>query len=799
MNKFIMAALFWVSLSAQLGFAQTLSGTITNVEGLPIVGANILVLNSETGTASDTQGKYELSLPAGNFTIKISALGYATQTRSVSMQATTQNLDLILESAVTTIGETVVTALKREQKLREVPVAVTSLNAERLEETRTWSLRDVIGIVPNYTSSELGVGFQQLQSIRGIQVFSENPAIATYVDGVNSLDIAAGGLQFMDVERIEILRGPQGTLYGRNALGGVINIITKKPTNEQSGFFESSIGNLGLQRHGFGYKTPLVANVLFLGVSAQYQYRNGFLKNSTQGVAAPVQGQDGRRVGDDVSLYGNLFLKWLPNHKWDATFNLKTQVDQSDASVFFVSVQDDQVALDNPDSIFLGRVGEHQRNFLNTSVAINYREANFKLSSISAYQRIGLRFDDIDFFPSSPGQIFASYTDGQVGVMNKPQEVFSQEFRISSESKNDRLNYTAGTFYFNQTNYEPSSNTARIADDATLDVLSSIGKNEGIAVFGEVNHVFAKAFTATVGLRYEYENRKLTNSRFTDIGGTITFQSPQRSQSGNYDALLPKFALAHKINTNQNVYASYTRGFRAGGVNGDALPEGISQTFGPEYSNNYEIGYKSNWFQHTLQINVAAFHIDWKDLQFFNSFGNFVFARTNVGDARSSGIEFEAIAIPTKGLQLETNIGINDTEYSDFVLSRDVFNPNTGEIDTIRDDVSKNRLSNAPEHTIFMAAQYKFPVFKNYSLSLRGEFRNIGQQFSDIQNDLEIEQYSIFNGIIALSSGKYTLSTWVRNAGNERYIAYGAADTSFNRSTRMAQPRTYGATLNLKF
>lgn len=798
MTKNIWAAL-WACLGAQLVLAQNISGTITDPENRPIADANISVLNSTRGTASNEKGQYSLQLPKGIHTLQISEIGYATKTLEIGIANEAQTVDITLQPATTQIDEVVVTAQKREQRLQDVPIAVTSLNAIRLQETRSWDLKDITAIIPNYSYTKLGVGFQELQSIRGIQVFSENPAIATYIDGVNSLDISAGGLQFMDVERVEVLRGPQGTLYGRNALGGVVNIITKKPTNQQSGFFESSMGNLGLQRHGLGFKTPLVADQLFFGIATQYQYRDGFLTNSTEGTADPIIGQDGRRVGDESSLYGNLFLKWLPNTRWDATLNLKAQLDQSDASAFFVSVQDPQLGLDNPDSIFLGRVGEHQRNLFNASMAVNYKANTFTISSISAYQRTRLRFDDIDFFPQLPGQVFASYNEGQVGVLNKPQEVFSQEVRISSVNNNSALSYTAGSYYFNQTNYEPSTNTARIVDESTLDVFSQIGKNEGIAVFGELNYSFAKAFTATAGLRYEYENRKLIFSRFEEVNRAITFIDPRTEESGNYDALLPKFALAYKLNENQNVYASYTRGFRAGGINGNLLPEGVSQTFDPEFSNNYEVGYKSNWFNNRLMLNLAAFHIDWKDLQFINSFGDFVFARTNVGDARSTGIELETIAIPLKGLQLEANLGINDTEYKDFVLSRDVFDAATETVTTVLTDVSGNTLSNAPEYTLFLAGQYGFPLVKDYFLTIRGEFRNLGDSFSDIQNNLEIESYSLVNSQLTLSNGKYTLSAWMRNLTDERFIAFGAPDTSSSSNVRMSEPRTYGATLTVKF
>ncbi len=796
-NKII--AILWIGFSVQLGLSQTISGTITNPENQPIPQVNISVLNSTSGTISDAYGAYTLKLSKGHYTLQISTLGYASNIYMVELNEEDQQIDMVLQPSNTTIDEIVITAQKHEQNLRDVPVAVTNLGSKRLKETRTWSLKEAVGIVPNYTASELGVGFQQLQSIRGIQVFSENPAIATYIDGVNSLDIAAGGIQFSDVERIEVLRGPQGTLYGRNALGGVINIITKHPTNNKEGFYESSMGNLGLQRHALGYKSPLIEHKLFLGVNAQYQYTNGFLTNSTEDTADPQMGQDGRRVGDDSSLYGNVFLKWYPNEKWETVFNLKTQLDQSDASAFFVSMADDQIAKEYPNRISLGRVGEHQRNLLNASMAMYYKGYHYKISSISSYQRTAIRFDDIDFSSAFPNQIFASYNDGQQGVFNKPQEVFSQEFRMSSDHQNAKINYTSGAFYFNQTNYEPSTNTARATGERTLEVISSIGKNEGIAVFGEINYSLLKRFTATAGLRYEYENRKLINSQFTDDNGVILSVLPREEISGHYDALLPKLAVSYKIGEKQNLYLSYTKGFRAGGINATVLPADVSRTYEPEYSNNFELGYKSNLFSNRVQLNTALFYVDWTDIQFYNAFGNFVFARTNVGDARSMGVEAEVVGIPAKGLQIEANIGINDTEYKDFVLSRDVFNPTSGEVDTVLSDISGNKLSNAPEHTLFFATQYELPAFADYSILVRGAFKNIGRQFSDIQNDLEITSYSLLNAFVSISNGTYSLSTWVRNIGDERYIAYGAADTSFGRSTRMAQPRTYGATLNIKF
>ena len=161
------------------------------------------------------------------------------------------------------LEEVIVTANKSEQKNIEVPVAVTSISAKSITNSRLVNVSDLSGRVPNYLYQELGVGFQALQSIRGIQVFSENPAVSTYIDDVNLLDILAGGFALTDVERIEVLRGPQSTLFGRNAMGGVVNIFTKQPTNKTTGFLELENGNFALQRYSAGFKTPLIKDKLF--------------------------------------------------------------------------------------------------------------------------------------------------------------------------------------------------------------------------------------------------------------------------------------------------------------------------------------------------------------------------------------------------------------------------------------------------------------------------------------------------------------------------------------------------------
>ncbi len=708
-----------------------------------------------------------------------------------------------IDSTKTTqLEEVIVTANKREERLVKVNTSITSLSAKKIEDTRTWGLSGLAALVPNYNYQELGVSFQQIQSIRGIQVFSENPAVSTYIDDVNNMDILANGFALTDVERIEVLRGPQGTLYGRNAMGGVVNIITKKPTNKTSGFAELSFGNLGLQRYSVGYKTPLVKDKLFLGLNGLYQTQEGFLKNDITGTSTKDAKLNGKSVGDEQNLYGNLYLKWIPSNRFNLTLNLKGQQDKSDNSGFMVSQFSDTYAFANPDKINLARIAKHERNILNTSLVAKYQGNKYTLTSISALQTISFGFQDLDF----PG-IYHSYYEGKIGELLPPQKVWSEEFRINSNS-DGKLHYTAGVYMFAQKGYEPTTNTAYELSDAEAGMFGlsqgaflisrNRSNNSGIAGFGELSYLLSAKLKATFGLRYDYEKREATFNGFGDavlLNGAVMELKPNITAVGTYSALSPKFSLSYAVNDLANIYGSYTRGFRAGGINASSLPESVRQTFDPEYSNNYEVGYKSFLLDKKVSIGASAFLIQWKDLQFFNLVAPFTYARENVGDAQSAGVELEISALPAKGLQLDASFGYNPTEYKGFNLKR--VNFSTGVETTTA--IGGNKLSNAPNHTLFLGAQYEYPVSKTVKFVVRGELRNMGSQFTDIQNKIEQPSYTLLNSRVGITNGTYSLFVWGQNLNNERYLAYGNPDSSFGRQARIATPRTMGVTLSAKF
>lgn len=786
-KNFIAALL---CLYTSIGFAQNITGTIKSQSGEPVAFANIYVLNSQQGAVADEDGSFTLNLNEGMHQLQFSAIGFASKLQKIVVASEMETIEIVLSENTETLGEVVVTANKREEDIVKVTTSITSLSAKKVEDTRTWGLSGLTALVPNYYYQELGIPFQQIQSIRGIQVFSENPAVSTYIDDVNSLDILGNGFAFTDIERIEVMRGPQGTLYGRNAMGGVINIYTKKPTNTTSGFAEASVGNLGLQRYSTGFKTPLINNKLFFGWNGLYQTQEGFMKNDTTGTGTNDGSANGQLVGGEKNLFGNMYVKWLPNKRWEFTLNLKAQRDWSDNSGFFVQQISDELAFSNPDVINLARIGKHERNILNSAMVAKYYADRFTLTAISAYQRVNLAFQDI----ASGSGIYHSFFDSEIGELLPPQEVYSQEIRINSQAKG-KLQYTAGVFAFTQVGYEFSTNLAFELGPDFYSIFRNESNNYGLAGFGELSYQFTDKLKGAVGFRYDYENREATFNGFGDAvftGGEFTKAVPDTTVSGSYSALSPKIALSYALNERSNLYISYNRGFRTGGVNAQRFPANInvSQTFDPEYSDNYEVGYKTFLANNKLSIGASAFLIQWQDLQFFNLVAPpFTYARENVGDAQSLGMELEVSAIPVKGLQVDGSFGLNQTEYKSFVLSRPAGD----------ESISGNTLANAPGHTLFVGAQYEYTISKKLKAVVRGEVRNIGRFYTDIQNQIEQPSYTVINSRLGLAWDKYSLFFWGQNLNDERFLAFGQPDSSFGRGARIAPPRTFGATLSAKF
>jgi iron complex outermembrane receptor protein len=290
-----------------------LMGLVTDRDSRPIAGVSVHVLNTEITVMTDTAGNFVLRhLAAGRYVVELSAVGYTTLVKTLAPGS--EPVRFQLTSSLMQLDAVTVTADKKEELLQNVPVSVTAISAKQVDELRLWDIKDITAIVPNLYSGNSGDG-RNVTSIRGITTTSYDPAVATYIDGVNQFSLDTYIPELLDIERIEVLRGPQGTLFGRNAMGGVINIITKQPTNATRGFAEVDFGNYGQERYSAGFRTALIKDVLFLGVSGLFSNRDGFYTNQYNNSSYDRQ----------QGLTGNYYLKYLPGSNWSVTANLKHQ------------------------------------------------------------------------------------------------------------------------------------------------------------------------------------------------------------------------------------------------------------------------------------------------------------------------------------------------------------------------------------------------------------------------------------------------------------------------------------------
>ncbi|HEV3327170.1 MAG TPA: TonB-dependent receptor, partial [Puia sp.] len=429
------------------------TGGVSNEKSEPISGVSVHLLNTEISVVSDTAGNFMIrNIGPGRYIIQLSAIGYTTLAQPIEIGKGDNPMGFRLSNSLLQLDAVTVTADKKEELLQNVPISVSAISARQVEEYRLWDIKDITAIVPNLYSGNSGDG-RNVTSIRGITTTSYDPAVATYIDGVNQFSLDTYIPELSDIERIEILRGPQGTLFGRNAMGGVINIITKQPTNATHGFAEVDFGNYGQQRYAGGLRVALVKDVLFAGVSGVFSKRDGYYTNDFSNSSFDRQ----------QGLTGNYYLKYLPGTKWSVIANLKQQNNQNWGA--FPLVNSVQQAFSQPFHLDQNAVGKMVDNSLDASLAVKHSGAVVDFMAQTSWQhnyRYYTPSVDGDFSPADAVTIINDYGHAWNNV-----RVFTQELRFgSADSRSKALGWTAGAYFFTQD--EPNKQATHFGADAAL-------------------------------------------------------------------------------------------------------------------------------------------------------------------------------------------------------------------------------------------------------------------------------------------------------------------------------------------
>lgn len=773
--------LFQSSLYAQQ--VSKLSGTVRNNNGIAVAGAVVHLLNTNYSRTTDANGVFKFNeIPFGVYTLQTDAAGYATSLKRTVIKGAVSQLDLQLTASDHQLDEVVVTAQKSDENIGHVPLSITALPANQLAAYGVKNIRDIRTIIPNLYAGNPGDG-RNVVSVRGIVSTGYDPAVATYIDGVNQFGLDTYISDLLDVERIEVLRGPQGTLYGRNAMGGVINIITRQPGNTTTGFAGIDAGSFGQQRYTLGLRRPLIKGKLFLGATAMYNLQNGMYTNEFTAA----------RFDKSAGVMGSYFLKYLANERLSMTLNIKHNANRNNGA--FPLVGSMSAAFENPFKVNQDATARMVDNLINASFSVNHSGKLVNISSQTAYQS-NYRFYktpiDGDFSPLDIVTIQNNFGK----EWNKVQ-VLSQEFKFSSPSTSEsRFNWTAGLYGFYQ--YSPTKQGTHYGADAGLygspiinftDLATHTAKSMGVAAYAQLGYTITSKLSATAGLRYDYEHKKLNG--FNEIildGMTPSSTPPFEHGLKSFHAFSPKLSLMYQLNEQSNLFAGYNRGFRAGGINQTSHESLRFATYLPENSNGFEIGSKNTFLNGRFRVNAALFYTEVNNAQVPTLIlPEAITVTKNAGKLRSKGAELEISAIPLKGLSVDYNLGYTDARYSNLKLGKEdgVLN------------LDRNKQVFTPDYTSMLALQYAYELSAAGPVKLigRAEWAATGKQYFDMENKLEQKAYALFNAKFGISSKRLDFFIWGRNLDNKIYADY-AYDFG---ATHLGNPRAYGMSISTKF
>jgi len=705
------------------------------------------------------------------------------------------------QTSALAIEEIIITAEKRESTLQDTPISISAISGDALAQSSIYDTETLSYSVPGLTIQRDVVGKAVIRGV-GTENFTVggDPGVATYVDGAYIARSSVAIFDFFDVERIEVLRGPQGTLYGRNATGGVINVISKAPTSAFEGYVRAGYGNFDSFRAEGAISGPITTQVR-ARIAGFVANRDGFTKNIFPG--AKERGLGELDTKDLWALRGRIDVDFTDSLTLELIGDIYR--DDSNPPAFFYT--DDTLPWQTPTSIFPRdpRVVAQGFEFdapgfanlqANTAgrwdqtgvtARLRWRGEAVTVTSISAYR-------DIEFEWLNDGD---GLSDFVVTYFQQDfSEQFTQEIQIASVG-DGRLQWIVGGFYLN----EDANGIYAVPVPPITVLFEGANQTDAFGIFAEASYQLGD-FGITAGIRYNDEKKKgdFAFSLFDNDPNGFTQQ-----EKASFSAFTPRFVLDYKLENGTLVYASATRGFKSGGFSFLDVP---LNAFDEEFIWAYETGVKARLAQDRVQANAAFFYYNYKDQQ-LSQVTMLATRTTNAGSSTIWGVELELSALVTERLRLDGNIAYLNTKFDEF-CTEDTRNPSLP-IDVANcgttPNLKGNELPRSPDFTANAALTYSFPVGEIGTAFVRGEWQFTGDQFFSVFNRDSVAQegVSLFNASAGFenSDGHWTARVWVRNLTDKTYFSNlfesGVINTLVIPQGFVAPPRTYGGTLTFRF
>lgn len=762
--------------------------------------------------------------------LSLGSLGLATATAVFTANAQAQQ---------GAIEEVIVTAQKRSESLEDVPISIAVMGGEAIDKTGVRQMREVAEFVPNVSLTS-GNDTNTAVRIRGVGATTRNIGFDTrvgmYLDGVYLGQSPAQNLDILDLERVEIARGPQGTLFGKNTVAGAINLITNKPEREFMAEVRGEYGNLDSHRVSAIVNTPLTDS-LAARFSVSDNHRDGYIRDITTGTEFNER--------DGTSYRGQVRYE---SERVD--LNIAADYLESERVSFFGEAQTDWSGTVYPDPLAPGRNrisnnidNDEEREVWGISATADIDLGHdYSLRSITAYRDTDARrIQDSDH--SANDILMVDYPD--------QYEQWSQELQLISPA-GERLQYVAGLYLYDQTATSERVPTlgsdtdvlfetlgvplAPFSDQFTGARLNTYGEvdTESWAAFINGTYELTDRLTLGFGARYTEEEKSVDYSMVGDVvyvlgvipvsvaqifgvaegpivdGRTTAVYEDEQS----YDDFSPTLSLTYAITDNINVYAKYASAFKSGGFNVDFVPQAVFDSgldFDTETVDSYEIGLKGTALDNSLRFALAGFQMDFDDYQLnqFVELGNNLSAITirNAAKVQSRGFEAEATWYPGASLMLQGSVGYNDAEFEDFPGGGTSRNP-----DGLGADLSGNTLPLAPEWSAAFAAQYNHPLDAwGAELVARVDWTYTDATYTTEDNVKVaspgssipfgyVDSYDLLNARIGLEAvEQWSVYLWARNLLDEEYSDNSQSDFFGTIVDFPGDPRTYGIEVSYRF
>lgn len=643
----------------------------------------------------------------------------------------------------TDIEKVVVTARGRAENIQNIPESITSFNAQQIERAGINSFRDVADLTPNLSQLDnFRPGLARIQ-IRGLITPQVGDApLAFVVDGITASDLEFMNQQLFDIERIEILRGAQGALYGRGAIGGAVNITTRKPTNDFEAKLTTSIASGSDLRFSGVASGAVVEDQAYFRVGAYRRDYDGQVKNTFLNQTVDFH--------EENSVFGKLSIDISD----DSILDLNARLTNTEAGIGYYQPVDFTTTEDFSLQVEHNVPGLDTRDLAEFSARFSHEFDTSTLELVAGYSESDQSgFSDGDFSNRESDFDGFYYAGAQENILKVESTTFEARLKSNGDT---RLRWAVAAFAQERTrNSEFHSYDDLVGNqpqfrgdfDDSLIAFSILDDNtsNAWALSTQLNYDFTEKLELTAALRYDTDDRESFDSRFIED----TFEQKTFSE------LQPKFSVAYQMNPQTLIYSGYSRGFRSGGFN-EPHPD-ISRTFDKELSDSFELGFKTSVFEGNGTFNLALFRIDQEDAQVTRFNGEtFTLENISVDDVTTQGIEFELSVQASDNLTLMANGGLIDSDIQGF---------------TERPDLIGSALPHVADYNLNLVVEYEYEMSSDIGLILRADLNHTGPRiFTFDVPDIVSSKQTFINLRATLEADLWSVTAFADNLTDERQI-----------------------------